>query len=179
MTMQDSPGEWQVQWDGWSPDWKSERKSPHALQERHSPTAPVTLRDAAGKTRAGCARRVTDARLWDSLAAPQQDAAREIALACEVLGQGLGYAASNWEKIPGSRANNALECFERLVAGYVAWARRCGQEGISHSLVVDIVVYGFSCRALDRDRRAATGTARRNLARGLALYCRLKGWPER
>lgn len=162
-------------WEGWSPEKTG--KTPHALQERHSPTTSATLRDAGGKQREACLRRLADARLWDAMTQAQQDAAHEIALACEVLGQGLGYASSNLERISGSRSNNALECRERLVAFYTLWTARCRQERISHSLVVDILVYGFSCRALDGDSRVRAGTARRNLVRGLALYCRMKGWP--
>jgi hypothetical protein len=163
-------------WDGWSPRPERNGKSPHALQERHSPTTGVSLRGATGKQQAACLRRVADARLWDAMSQAQQDAAREIALACEVLGQGLGYAASNWERIPGARANNALECREKMVGFYVQWTARCREERISHSLIADILVYGFSCRALDRDQRVRAGTAKRNLLRGLSLYCKMKGW---
>lgn len=62
------------------------------------------------------------------------------------------------------------------VSSYIEWAERCLREKISHAMAVDILAFGHSCRAVDRDRRLRAGTARRNLIEALALYCRLKGW---
>lgn len=166
----DGNGEWQ----GWSPEFSG--TTAHAQQERHSPTRAVTLRGAPAR----CNRRLTDARLWDSLPLPLQDAAREIAAAYHVLSHGLGYAASDPARLPGARGtatSNPLEWHGRAIRHYTRWAKACKQARIHHSLVVDVLVFGFSCRAIDRDRRAKRGFARLNLALGLALYCEIRGWP--
>ncbi len=160
-------------WEGWGIEKKKPQNAPHGLQERHSPTTDHALRGAGGVY----TRRVADARLWSSMSPVQQEAALEISAAFELIGQGLGYTASNWEKIPGTRGNTATEGREKILGLYSDWARRCKAAGVSHSLVIDILIYGFSCRALDRDRRARTGHARGNLLRGLDLYCALRGWP--
>lgn len=175
-------------WEGWKPAWDG--AAPHAQQEAHSPTLPVPER-SAGMERARKAgipasaadvppqarRRLADARLWDSLPPQHQDAALEIACAFENMGRGLGYITSNWERIPGGGAVAAAFCNERLVRNYIAWTERCKEARVSHSMIVDVLVFGFSCRALDRDRGAHRGQARRNLAAGLDVYCRMKGWP--
>lgn len=166
-------------WDGWKPDWqgRNDAATPHLLQERHSPTEPLTARQPQLRNLADVRRRVTDARLWDGMSGAQQDAAQEIAFAFESMSQGLGFTTVNWERLPGCRGpNNAVECREKLLGDYVAWARGCHRAGISHSMIIDVLVFGFACRALDRDRRVRSGWSRRNLANGLALYCRMKGW---
>ena len=161
-------------WDGWKPEWQPQKPeiTPHMLQERHSPTEPVTTR-----SRTVAQRRVTDARLWDSMTGAQQQAAQDIAFAFESMTQGLGFTTVNWQRLPGCRGpNNAVECRERILADYVVWTKLCHKEDVSHSMIIDVLVFGFACRALDHDRRVASGWSRRNLLRGLAAYCKMKGW---
>lgn len=161
-------------WDGWKPEWQPHKAevTPHMLQERHSPTEPVTTRQ-----RSATQRRVTDARLWDSMTAPQQQAAQDIAFAFESMTKGLGFTTVNWERLPGATGpNNAIECRERMLADYVGWTKLCHSQDVSHSMIIDVLVFGFSCRALDHDRRVRSGWSRRNLLRGLAAYCKMKGW---
>jgi len=181
-------------WRDWRPEWpaRPRRKSPpstaaqaaapqtadvHARQELLAPTTPVRLRGAAGGedvTR----RRIVDARLWDAMSGAQQDAALQIAMAFETMGRGLGYVSSDWQRIPGATgAGNAGAAHGRLVHGYVEWTKQCHREKISHAMIIDILVFGFSCRQQDSDRRLRRGSARKNLMDGLTLYCLLQGWP--
>ncbi|MBL8712370.1 MAG: hypothetical protein JNM12_05675 [Alphaproteobacteria bacterium] len=165
--------------DGWKPEWQGKGRgaTPHALQEQHSPTTPVTLRQTGARDKQAAQRRITDARLWDSFSGVQQEAAQQIAFAFESMSQGLGFTTVNWHRLPGCRgANNAVEAREKLLADYVSWARECHRAGISHSMIIDVLVFGFSCRALDQDRRVRSGWSKRNLQEGLNLYCRMKGW---
>jgi hypothetical protein len=166
-------------WEGWQPSRQDKVRSPHALQERHSPSAAVSVRVGGGRQMEQGQRRIVDARLWDAMAPAQQDAALEIAHVFETVSRGIGYATSDWTRQPSMRGTvNAAEIHGRLLAGYNSWAERCRKEGVSHSMVIDILVFGFSCQALDRDRRARAGWAKRNLLKGLALYCDVKGWPS-
>jgi hypothetical protein len=174
-------------WSDWQPRWSlnakqkshqtSDMADAHDWQETHSPTEPVSLRSGDGRTRHATQRRVTDAKLWDNMTTQQQDAALEIALAFEVMGRGLGYATSDWTRVPGG-GGNAGEAHGRLINDYIGWTVACHKNKISHSMIIDILVYGFSCRALDRDRRVKTGTARQNLIEGLILYAKLRGWQK-
>lgn len=164
-------------WEDWKPDWHKGKKSPHLLQEKHSPTESVSVRLTSERKAQKSQRRIVDARLWEAMNDEQQKAALEIALAFETMGRGLGYVSSDWQRIPGCRGpSNAGEAHGRLIRTYVEWTKACHKEKISHSMIIDILAFGFTCRALDRDCRLKSGTARQNLFDGLTLYCVLKGW---
>lgn len=158
-------------WEGWKPDWQG---SPHGLQERHSPTIDIILRGVSDAGR----RRIVDLRLWESLAPPQQDAALDIAHACNLLSRGIGFAQSDWEKLPG--AGNGMDIgseMAQLSGLYAAWAKACRMAHINHESILDILVFGQNCRTQDRDRRLRSGSSKKNLVAGLSAYCRLRGWP--
>lgn len=184
-------------WADWQPQWQSRpkrrknktkteksqagksvpEKSVHDQQETHSPSEAFSLRVTADRHEIRCQRRIVDARLWDAMTPPQQDAALEIARAYETMGRGLGYISSDWQRIPGGRTGgNIADAHSRLVNRYIDWTKSCHKEKISHSMIIDILAFGFSCRALDRDRRVRAGTSRQNLLDGLSLYCRMQGW---
>lgn len=167
-------------WTEWKPRWSEKEKSPHDFQESHSPTEAVVHRVSSEKDLRKSRRRIVDARLWSAMETQQQQAALEIALAFETMGRGLGYVVSDWQRVPGaSGPSSAAEAHSRLIHSYVDWTKRCHKDGVSHSMIVDILVFGFTCRALDRDRRVRAGTSRENLMAGLALYCELRGWERR
>jgi hypothetical protein len=112
------------------------------------------------------------------MSSSQQDSALEIAFAFETMGRGLGYVSSNWARLPGAKGqNNIAESQARLINDYVGWTRECHKAKISHAMIIDVLVFGFSCAHLDRDRRVRNGTSRQNLLSGLSLYCKMKGWP--
>lgn len=167
--------------DPWA-DWKPARslkgaETPHDFQERHSPTESVNIRITSERHDTRSQRRITDARLWDALSPTQQDAALHIAFAYETMGRGLGFVTSNWQRLPGSPgSHNIAESHARLISVYVDWAQACQKQKIHHSMIIDILVFGQTLAAIDRDRRIRKGTARQNLIDGLTLYCKLQGW---
>lgn len=171
---------WQDPWAEWRPQWlgkNAPEKTVHDHQEKHSPTEAVTIRQSATRTQHQGYQRIVEAKLWGAMTPPQQDAAQHIATAFETMGRGLGYVTSNWQRIPGCTGQgNISESHARLISGYVEWAKRCHKEKISHSMILDILIYGHSCRRVDQDRRIRSGTARKNLMEGLVLYCLLQGW---
>lgn len=157
-------------WEGWKPDWQG---NPHAQQERHSPTLSVILHGVSDAGR----RRILDLRLWESLTPPQQDAALEIAHACHLLSRGIGFAQSDWEKLPGGNGLDMGSEMAELSGLYAAWARKCRAANVNHASIIDILVFGQSCGGQDRDRKLRRGTSKKNLQNGLSAYCRLRGWP--
>lgn len=166
-------------WEGWKPAWEHGSATPHAVQEHHSPSIPVTLRAPQGRTPERIQRRIVDARLWEAMTPAQQDAALEIARVFENLSRGIGFSVSDWTKPPSMRGGaNPAEIHARLLNGYVEWTLRCRREGVSHSMIIDVLVFGFSCHALDADRRVRKGGTKANLLKGLSLYCAVKGWPS-
>jgi hypothetical protein len=169
-------------WSDWKPAWSGKNVSAknltvHDVQERHSPTERAAIRLSAEKQLHHAQRRITDGRLWDAMSGVQQDAAIEITIAYEMMGRGMGYVLSNWQRIPGCRgATHVSEAHSRLIRDYMAWAQKCAAQKISHAMVIDALYFGFSCRMIDHDRRQQNGAARTNLMNGLSLYAALQGW---
>lgn len=164
-------------WSDWKPAWTGKNRTPQDTQERHSPTEQVAVRLTAERQVHKSQRRIVDSRLWEAMTPVQQDAAIEIAAAFEMMGRGMGYVLSNWQRIPGCRgSSNVSEAHANMMNLYIGWAQKCAKKKISHSMVVDVLCFGFSCRMIDRDRRLRTGSTRENLMLGLSLYCDLRGW---
>lgn len=163
-------------WAGWQPQWP-QQQTPHDIQERHSPTQDACVRLEADNIPARSRRRILDARLWEAMNGAQQQAALEITRAYEALARGLGYTVSDWERLPGT-ANTLTpaEIHRRMIGNYNDWTALCRRERLSHSMIVDVLVFGVTCRALDRDRRVKKGACRENLMAGLNLYAKLRGW---
>jgi hypothetical protein len=173
-------------WRDWQPQWQAKTRhtpttpsdSPHDLQECHAPTQPVRISTSGARSQTVCRRRIVDARLWESFDDLQQQAAIEIAATFERLNRGLGFASSDWQRLPGSRQAGG-DGHTLLVGPYIDWTKACAREKISHSMTIDILCFGISCTALDRDRRVRAGTSRSNLMSALTLYAKLRGWHRR
>ncbi len=167
-------------WAGWKPVWgEGGNKSPQDFQEDRTPTETVELRAGAqGRTVERCRRRVTDARLWEGMSVPQQDAAVEIERAFALISRGVGYRISNpyAPRVDHGRTN-ANERQGIVVAGYVSWANDCMKAKLSHAAALDILGFGKTCREVDRERRVRKGWARENLSECLFLWCKMRGWP--
>lgn len=169
-------GTFEDPWRDWNPKWQN-TENPHDLQERIAPTEAVEVHNAQERESRQCRRRLVDARLWDSFDSTLQQAATEIAYAFEALSKGLGFSTSNWNRVPGARnPTAAANSHARLTGIYIDWTRACHDAKVSHSMVIDILCFGISCKALDRDRRVRGGKSRQNLLDGLDLYARMRGW---
>jgi len=140
-----------------------------------SPTGrPITLGVAM--------RRSSEAALWASLAkVPDHErAACRIGGAFAVLDRGLGLQQSllaramREDNEGGPRPDPAWVA--TLLFDYFAWGKECTRRGISHAAIMDVLGYGKSCRAVERERRRRNGWARDELGLGLDLYGVLKGW---
>lgn len=170
---------------------ESAASTPAPWQERQAPTTAVEVRLGQRLERQGdgrlavvtlgrvtARRRRVDARLWDGLSSEEQAAAECIWQAFAVIARGMGLAscALPRERVDGTPAGG--DGAHRLVDLYFRWARRCTAEGVEHATVMDVLGYGYSCAETDRKRRRRKGHARAQLDAGLALYCRLRGWPQ-
>jgi hypothetical protein len=126
---------------------KSGKQAPRDMQERHSPTQRVHVRLVSGAPKSKSSphkiqRRIVDARLWESMTHAQQDAALEIAAAFEMIGRGMGYVVSNWQRLPGcGGSSNVSEAHARMMNQYFEWAEQCTRQKISHALVIDVLCF--------------------------------------
>lgn len=177
-------------WADWQPVWtinttkRRKRKSsppltPHDYQEQHSPTRPVRLKISSLRQQTVTRRRILDARLWDQLPSTQQEAALKINSGYYLMSKGRGFkiSAPHLENTGGTAPGDETEHQMQLVQSYLNWAKSCQQKNISHAACIDILVFGKSCAAADKDRRKRKGWAKINLIEGLKLYCKMKGWP--
>lgn len=155
-------------WKEWNPIWTNKNLTPYDFQEKHSPTTKIKNNLKA---------RITDIRLWNSISSAQQDAALEIASSFETLTKGIGYISVNWNKIPGTKTSyNISELHAELINIYMQWGKKCIKQNISHSMIIDILCYGLSCSASDKQRRIRKGSSKINLIEGLEVYCKMRGW---
>ena len=175
----------EVDWRDWQPVWtlsnkkKKKAVTPHDHQEHISPTQPVKP-DKPHQPK-GPRRRVLDTRLWNTLTPHHQEAAQQIEHACHVISRGLGFriSAPHLLNVSGTSPSDVSDYQTTLSTYYMDWAKSCAQEKISHAACLDILVFGKSCREVDRLRRVRKGWARGNLREGLAAYCRMRGWPDK
>jgi|AntRauTorcE11897_2_1112592.scaffolds.fasta_scaffold00581_8 hypothetical protein len=183
-----TPEDNRQEWADWHPVWTihttrgHKRKSPvtaHDYQEQHSPTRPVRLKISSLRQQTTARRRILDARLWDQLRPQQQDAALKINSGYYLMSKGRGFkiSAPHLENTGGTAPADETEHQIQTVQFYLDWAKRCQQKNISHAACIDILVFGKSCAAADKDRRKRKGWAKINLFEGLQLYCKMKGWP--
>ncbi len=169
----------------WAPKWTktSKRddipKTTHDAQERHSPTMSASLLKPGDSQRSHHRRRILDARLWGALSDNQQNAALMIDTSYHAISKGLGYRSSapHLERIQSSARHEMNDHQASLIALYVDWAKHCTREGLMHAACVDILIFGKSCAAVDRDRKVRKGWAKQNLIDCLTEYCLLRGWP--
>ena len=168
-------------WNDWKPQWTDgAAKTPHDFQERHAPTRPVEIRVTHERHEQRARRRILEARLWDGLTPPLQDAAIEIERAFALMSKPVGYHVSNFTapRVDQGRTD-MTEWFAVIQKSYMGWATDCQRARLSHAAALDIIAFGQSCRAVDRARRMKNGWARDNLGLCLSLWCKMRGWPER
>ncbi len=162
----------------YSPVWTGKNQTPHDFQEHHSPTEKASINILNKKKTKTNQRRIVDNRLWNAMNSTQQKAAITICISFEIMSNGTNFSKSNWEKTPESSNTNynAPDKHIQMIDNYTKWANECLNQKISHTIILDILCFGHSCRSVDKARRIRKGTARKNLMNGLNLYCQMKGW---
>jgi hypothetical protein len=151
---------------------------PWDYAELHSPTEYVEVRYSASRTVQLCRRREIDARLIDGWSTWEQDAAERIYSGFQSLTGGMGFTCQSFERrSPGNSrvADRAVDMASR----FVTWSTRATRERIDVSSVLDVLVFGMTCRDVDRFAHRRKGWCSSNLTAGLQLYCRLRGWPTK
>ncbi len=91
-------------WADWKPQWNGKKKTPHDLQEKHSPTESAQVKLTAERRSHKSQRRIVDARLWDGMAPAQQDAALEIAAAHDMMAAASAMCRATGSASPAAAA---------------------------------------------------------------------------
>ena len=173
--------DWTPQWTGKKPA-KNKRAllTPHDYQEQHSPTVPQRIKTGPDSNITKVRRRALDSRIWNSLNIPQQEAALKIQYGYEHMSKGRGFkiSAPHIERNGGRAPYRENLSQTAAIEFYMRWAKSCIKNGLSHAACLDIIVFGKTCSAVDKDRQTRKGAAKQNLIACLNVYCQLKGWPH-
>ncbi len=160
-------------------DHGTPERVPADWQEQHSPTEPVEVlmryEGSHRVTREAGRRRIVDARLWDALDEPLQQAMVEIHAAFAAVTAGLACKAQNFDRV----ARGFTDWSGRqaaLVSDYFRWKKLLAADGASPEMAMDVLAEGRSCMEVDRNRGLPKGRARANLVQSLKVYARMRGW---
>lgn len=113
-------------------------------------------------------RVVADSRLIASLTDAQCQAMWSIARAYSMITAGLGAKCSDLSHVRGGGGD--IMYGAALIADYFTWSRAVKKKKLNHDMTMDIIAFGHSLRDIDRNRRQAKGTARKNLGLTLDLW---------
>jgi len=113
--------------------------------------------------------RVADSRLFTQMSVSQARAAERIRLGFQIRTAGLGFRTQSFSRQPTAPGDIGSWHVE-LMQGFMAWAMRMQECGLSLTAALDILVFGKSCRAVDKARRKRNGFAKQNLMECLALF---------
>ncbi|MEX1034641.1 MAG: hypothetical protein WDZ54_01700 [Sneathiella sp.] len=139
-----------------------------------APTHPLKARGACHRTAPPdrdrpCRQRSCESRFFSMLTDEQMRTAELIALGFQFRTSGIGMRTQTFSTLPPS-TGNIEERQSELVRRFMCWAVATQKQGISVAAVLDIIVFGKSCRAVDRERRKRNGFARSQLIGSLDLY---------
>ncbi len=115
-----------------------------------------------------CRPRRQDRRLWSSLSDDECRAAQQIYYGFQILVSGSGFKTQSFKPVVDGH-RGWVEPDSELVEFFTAWARGAARD-ISVTSVLDILVFGKSCREIDRERQKRKGFAKKNLREGLEIY---------
>jgi len=138
---------------GMGPCWRSARSNPSAR-----------MRTSNG--RAG------EPRLFALLTEDQIRIAERIARGFHLRTAGLGMRTQTYRWQPTSTGNAEDWQFD-LMRRFTLWAVAVQEAGLSLAAVLDVLVFGNSCRAVDRARRKRNGYVRAQIMEALELYEKL------
>lgn len=118
--------------------------------------------------------RKADKRLWESLSEDQFRAAQQIYFGFKMRVVGTGFRTQIFNALPPTHFMAHYGPSD-LLEKFSIWSRQAHEAGISVGCILDILVFGKSCRAIDRAHKRRKGFARKNLETGLNCFLGLPG----
>ncbi len=110
--------------------------------------------------------RKADRRLWDSFSDDQIRAAQLIYTGFKMRVSGADIRTQVFSCMPRGHFN-LNNTSSDLLEKFAIWSREAHESGISIGCILDIVVFGKSCREVDREHCKRKGFAKKNLLSGL------------
>lgn len=123
-------------------------------------------------------RRIADAKLFERMPPEHVRAAQEIHDGFRGITGGLHYKPASWERLDASRSATARarDYLGDCTTHFWRWSREMQRHRMPTAPILDVFVFGHSCRAVDRDRRRRNGWTKGVIDEGLGLYCKGRGW---
>lgn len=149
---------------------------PEDWQENHSPTEPIMVRITAERRTELTRIRISEARLWERLTGFQQHAAGLLEAGFRLVVDGNTVRAASYERL-GHQHRNLTDRDEKLRSDYLGWVAEMQRLHQLVDPVLDVIVFGKSCREVDRDRGRRKGWAADCVKGALWLYVKL--WMRR
>ncbi len=114
-------------------------------------------------------RRSSGHRAFSVLSDEQMRICELIALGFHLRTSGLGMRTQSFTWQPPA-TGNPQDREMQIMQRFTRWAVRVRREGLPLSAILDIVVFGKSCRRVDRERQKRSGFAKDNLLKSLDFY---------
>ena len=131
------------------------------------------LSDNAARAASGGGKVRRQGAFWRGFSDGQIRSAQKLYAGFLRLYGGAGFRTQDYRFLPKVRSV-AVDQISVLEESFSRWAREAQGEGISVASVLDIIVFGLSCREVDGKLRKRKGFARKNLEFGLDFYERLQ-----
>lgn len=111
---------------------------------------------------------------WKSFPPEQIQAAHNLYYGFQRLYGGSGYRTQDYNFMPKVKSTSQV-WGDRYGDLFLVWAQKVKAEGLSLVAILEVLMFGQSCRSVDKQLGRRKGYARKNLAAGLDLYDDLRG----
>jgi len=108
-------------------------------------------------------------KFWKSLSPFEFKSAQQLYYGFQLLVSGIGYRTQSFAGMPLKTIKDSGYQSD-LIDEFQIWVAHAKCKGICISAFLDLLVFGQSCREIDRRYRRRKGFAKDNLVRGLALH---------
>ncbi|MCG8492269.1 MAG: hypothetical protein MI743_11685 [Sneathiellales bacterium] len=115
----------------------------------------------------------TEKKFWKSLSPSEFKSAQQLYYGFQLLVSGIGYRTQSFSGMPVTSMENTGHQSD-IVSDFQVWIVHARGNGVCLGAFLDLLVFGQSCREIDRSYRRRKGFAKDNLVKGLTLYLDLK-----
>ena len=111
---------------------------------------------------------------WKSFSPEQIQAAQNLYYGFQRLYGGSGYRTQDYSFMPKVKSTSQI-WGDRYGDLFLTWVQKVKAERLSLVAILEVLMFGQSCRSVDKQLGRRKGYARKNLAAGLDLYDDLRG----
>ena len=123
-------------------------------------------------------RRKTDVKLFQSWSPSMIGAAQHIRTGFCAITEGLLLKPASWERLDICQGSSARvrDHISDCETWYWRWSKEMLRYRLPMAPILDVIVFGDSCRQSDEQRRKRNGWTKYLIDEGLKVYCKERGW---